>query len=357
MVKPKQPDTGDVLDAAQLPRVTVRDIAREAGVSIATVSRAISNNPTIAQQTRERVLKIALDMGYSPNLFARGLITKRSGIVAVFVNNITNPFYPEVVVKLTRRLQDLNLHTLLFTSDDGEEMERVLPTLRQLNPDLVVILAATVTSGALRTFKDSRTPVILFNRYVKGVATSSVCCDNYQGGRMVALELAKAGHRHLSFIEGLAMASTSSDRRDGFLAGAAEAGLAAPLICADGDFSYETGHAGLKWLFEKGQPIDAVLCANDIVAIGAMDAAKGDLGLTIPRDLSIVGFDDIAMAAWPSIDLTTVRQPMNAMIDCVGDEISRILKSSASESQMHFLPGRLILRGSARLNDNQALGS
>jgi len=144
-------------------RVTVRDIAREAGVSIATVSRAISNDPAIAQDTRNRVLLLASDMGYSPNLFARGLITRRSGIVAVFANNITNPFYPEVMVKLTRRMQDEQLHTMLFTSDENEEVERALPMLRQLNPDVAVILAATMTSKALGNFEDSRTPVILFN--------------------------------------------------------------------------------------------------------------------------------------------------------------------------------------------------
>lgn len=352
MVAAQPPKPGGTPGEARKSRVTVKDIAREAGVSIATVSRAISNAPTIAEQTRERVLKTADDMGYSPNLFARGLITNRSGIVAVFANNITNPFYPEVVVKLTRHLQDLNLHTMLFTSDDGEEMERVLPTLRQVNPDVVVILAATVTSGALAAFRDSRTPVILFNRYVKGVAASSVCCDNYEAGRMVALQLAKAGHRHLGFIEGLAMASTSVDRRDGFMVGAAEAGLAAPLIHAGGDFSYENGQTGLKSLFEKGPPRNAVFCANDIIAIGALDAAKGELGLSVPEDLSIVGFDDIAMAAWPSHDLTTVRQPMSAMIDRVGDEISRVLSSNIHDPQAHFLPGRLVVRGSAKLNQN-----
>ena len=353
MVTPKDPTTSAALGDTLRPRVTVKDVAREAGVSIATVSRAISNDPTIAQQTRDRVLQKAADMGYSPNLFARGLITKRSGIVAVFANNITNPFYPEVVVKLTRRLQDLNLHTMLFTSDDGEEMEQVLPTLRQVNPDLVVILAATVTSGALGAFRDTSTPVILFNRYVKGVAASSVCCDNYEGGRTVALRLAASGHKHLGFIEGLAMASTSVDRRDGFLNGAAQAGLAPPLIHAGGDFSYETGALGIKALVKRNLQLDAVFCANDIIAIGAKDTAQGELAMSVPGDLSVVGFDDIAMAAWPSHNLTTVRQPMNAMIDCVGREISRLLKSDSPAPQQHFLPGRLVVRGSARLNPDQ----
>lgn len=351
MAPPTDPNHGPAPRAAGV-RVTAKDVAREAGVSIATVSRAMSNDPTIAERTRTRVLQQADAMGYSPNLFARGLITKRSGIVAMFANNITNPFYPEVVVKLTRQLQDLNLHTMLFTSDDGEDMDRVLTTLRQVNPDLVVILAATVTSGALRAFRDSHTPVILFNRYVKGAAASSVCCDNFEGGRMVARELARAGYRRLAFIEGLAMASTSADRRDGFMAGAADVGLDPPMIHAGGDFSYESGQIGIKALFAPCEPRpDAVFCANDIIAMGAMDAARGDLGLSVPGDLSVVGFDDIAMAAWPSHDLTTVRQPMRAMIDRVAVEIQRVMYSDAPDPQAHFLPGRLVVRGSARLAD------
>lgn len=331
-------------------RVTVRDIAREAGVSIATVSRAMSNDSAIADATRSRVLEKAAEMGYSPNLFARGLITKRSGIAAVFANNITNPFYPEVVVKLTRKLQRLTLHTMLFASDDGEEMEQVLPTLREVNPDIVIILAATVTSRALHAFQNSRTPVILFNRYVEGVAESSVCCDNFEGGRMVAQRLAGSGHTRLAFIEGMALASTSVDRRDGFLAGAKECGLEPPLVRKGGDFTHETGYRGMQELFDPTAPIDAVFCANDIIAIGAMGAARGPLGLRVPEDLSVVGFDDIAMAGWPSHDLTTVRQPMGQMIEQVGVEVARVLSEDATEPQQHFLPGRLVLRGSARLS-------
>ncbi|WP_158234133.1 LacI family DNA-binding transcriptional regulator [Oceaniglobus indicus] len=346
-------DTQNGADAARPSRVTVKDIAREAGVSIATVSRAISNDPGIAADTRRRVLQKATDMGYSPNLFARGLITRKSGIVAVFANNIINPFYPEVMVNLTRALQDRQMHTLLFTSDGDEQVERALPTLRQLNPDVAVVLAATMTSGALDNFAESRTPVILFNRYVDGAAASSVCCDNFEAGRMVAHRLAASGHRRLAFIEGLATASTNADRRRGFTRGCAEAGLAPPAVHAGGDFTYETGYTGVQALIARTGAIDAVFCANDIIAIGAMDAARGSLGLSIPDDLSVIGFDDIAMASWPSHDLTTVRQPMNAMIDRVMSEIGRIRDSATAPPEKHFLPGRLMVRGSARLNEER----
>ena len=328
-------------------RVTVKDVAREAKVSVSTVSRALSDDPTIARETRDRVLLKAGEMGYTPNLFARSLITRRTGIVAVFANNITNPFYPEVVVKLTRRLQEMNLHTMLFSDDDG--VDGSLPALRQINPDVAVVLAATTTSETLQRFNESRTPIILFNRYIPGAHASAVSCDNVAGGRLVAERLAAAGHRRLGYIEGLGTASTNADRMRGFLEGCTAAGLAPPVVRSGGDFTYESGFEGMKELMARAPDTEGVFCGNDIIAVGAMDAARRDLGLNVPHDVSVVGFDDIALAAWPSHDLTTVRQPMNAMIDRVVAEIERLQGAAPVQPEQYFLPGRLMVRGSARL--------
>ncbi len=330
-------------------RVTVRDIARELGVSVATISRALSPDKVIADKTRSRVMAKAREMGYAPNLFARGLSSQRSGIAALFASNITNPFYPEVVVKLTRRLQDVGLHTMLFTSVDDAGADAALPLLRQYNPDIVIILAASMTPEALNDCVDGHTPVILFNRYIEGARASAVCCDNYEGGYLVATSLAEAGHERPAFISGLEAASTNIDRRRGFCDGCAAAGMPAPQIISGGDFNYATGYEGMKSLASGNDRPDAVFCANDIVAIGAMDAARRDLGLSIPRDLSVVGFDDIEMASWPSHELTTVRQPMNAMIECVIAEMNRLNDKGDTASRDQFLPGRLMVRKSARL--------
>ncbi|WP_193174578.1 LacI family DNA-binding transcriptional regulator [Oricola nitratireducens] len=333
-------------------RVTVKDIAQSLGVSIATVSRALSNDPTIASKTRDRVLEKAAEMGYAPNLFARSLITQRSRIAALFVSNITNPFYPEVVVKLTRRLQGLGLHTMLFTSDGTHGVDEALPLLQQYNPDVAIVLAATMSSDTVRKCVEGRTPVILFNRYVSGANASAVCCDNYSGGYLVATTLAEAGHKTPAYISGLDDASTNVDRLRGFRDGCTAAGLPEPAVISGRDFTYEAGYEGMKELFAGERKPDAVFCANDIVAIGAMDAARRELGFSIPEDVSIIGFDDIAMASWPSHELTTVRQPMNAMIDQVILEIERLLSKEDSEAKEHFLPGRLMIRKSARLKES-----
>ncbi|QPL47272.1 LacI family DNA-binding transcriptional regulator [Halomonas sp. A40-4] len=336
---------------SDISRITVKDIAVEAGVSVSTVSRALANDPVIAKETRERVMMKAKEMGYRPNFFARGLIRQRSGVVALFVNNITNPFYPEVLVKLSRRLQKMKLHTMIFTSDDG--VEDSVPALQEINPDVAILLAATMKADYLQEFNDSNTPVILFNRYVAGASASAICCDNTAGGRLVAERLAQSGYRHLAFIEGLATASTNVDRLAGYLEGIAASGLPDPVIYSGGDFSYENGYAGMRQLYARDQRIDAVFCANDIIAVGASDCIRRELGLRVPEDIAIVGFDDIALASWPSHDLTTVRQPMDDMIDCVITEILRFQQNRSAMPKQYFMPGELIIRGSANLADGR----
>jgi DNA-binding LacI/PurR family transcriptional regulator len=328
-------------------RVTVRDVAEAAGVSVASVSRALSDDPTIAGKTRDKVLEAADRLGYVPNMFARGLVSRQNGIVALFADNITNPFYPEVVVRLTARLQTIGLSPMLMSLDDGGSGAR--RALRRINPDVAVFLTATATSDMLGRLEDEDIPFILFNRYVEGIRASVVACDNRAGGREVALALARAGHQHPAFLGGLPGASTNSDRLQGFLDGCAEAGLAAPLVIPGGSFTYETGYDGLRAVFADAPATDAVFCGNDIIAIGAMNAARQELGLAVGRDLSIVGFDDIAMAAWPEHDLATVRQPMVAMLDRLVAEIERVRSGQDVDPARFFLPGRLIVRGSARL--------
>lgn len=332
-------------------RVTVRDVAEAAGVSVASVSRALSDDPTIAAKTRDKVLQIADRLGYVPNLFARGLVSRQNGLVALFADNITNPFYPEVVVRLTARLQAIGLSPMLMSLDDGGAGAG--RALRRISPDVAVFLAATATSDMLGRLEDYAIPFILFNRYVTGSRASVVACDNRAGGRDVALALARAGHRHPAFLGGLPGASTNSDRLRGFRDGCAEAGLAAPLVIPGEAFTYEVGFDGLRAALAAAPETDAVFCGNDIIAIGAMNAARQAPGRIIGRDLSIVGFDDIAMAAWPEHDLATVRQPMAAMLDRLVAEIERVRAGQNVAPAQYFLPGRLIVRSSARLETGE----
>lgn len=333
-------------------RITARDIAEELGVSISTVSRAFTENAVIAPETRDKVHQAAERLGYQPNPFARSLITRRSKIAGIVVADITNPFYPEVLANLTRRLQDTGLQTMLFFAGSGRMIDDSLPTLLQYSPDVAIVLAATMSSEMVTACRAAGTPVVLFNRYVPGSGAAAVYCDNLDGGRQVADALAAAGHKRLAYIAGLPDTSTNTDRLQGFVDRCRELGLDDPIVEDGGSFTYEAGFTALKRLLDRRNPPDAVFCANDIIAIGALDAARRELGLSVPKELSVVGFDDISMAAWPSYSLTTLRQPMNAMIEMTIDEAQRLLAQPQAQAEEHKIPGRLIRRGSARLEES-----
>ncbi len=333
-------------------RVTARDIARSLGVSISTVSRAFTASAVIKPETRDRVLAEARRLGYTPDSLARGLITRRSSIAGIAVADITNPFYPEILATLTRKLHESGLQSMVFFAGPGRQVDDALPTMLQYNPDVAIILAATLSSETIRTCEQAGTPVVLFNRYVNDADTLAISCDNIGGGRLVADTLLDAGHRRLAYISGLPDTSTNRDRLAGFSDRVRERGADTPMVEEAGAFSYEGGFAALKRLMDRHPPPEAVFCANDIVAIGALDAARVELGMKIPRDLSVIGFDDISMAAWPPYALTTVRQPARTMIDLTLENIERLLSDSSYQPERIFVPGRLIQRSSARLGDN-----
>lgn len=329
------------------PRITVKDLAKSLGMSVATVSRAFYQDSVIAPETRGLVLKRAQEIGYRPNPFAQSLITKRTGIVGVVVSDITNPFYPEVLTRLTERLQAIDMNVMLVASSPSRSIDDAVDLLLTYQPDIAIVLAATLSSAAAKACRDAGTPVVFFNRRA-GEASFSVTCDNVLGGEMVADHLIDRGHRRLAFVAGRADTSTNVDRWTGFRDRARLRGLDEPLDVEAGGFSYERGFAAAAELeTEAGWP-DGIFCANDIVAIGVMDALQRVHGLSVPADLSVVGFDDIAMASWPSHALTTVRQPVDEMLAVTVDLVAALAGGGSEEARAIRIPGTLVERNTTR---------
>lgn len=334
--------------ATRKPRVTVKDLAKDLGMSVATVSRAFYRDAVIAPETRDIVLKRATEIGYRPNPFAQSLITKRTGIVGVVVSDITNPFYPEVLTRLTERLQAIDMNVMLIAASPSRSIDDALGLLLSYQPDIAIVLAATLSSAAAAACRDAGTPVIFFNRRAAEASAFSVTCDNVLGGATVADHLIDRGHTRLAFVAGRADTSTNVDRWTGFRDRVVERGLPEPLDVEAGSFSYEHGFAAAGRLSRAGGWPDGVFCANDIVAIGVMDALQREHGLAIPEDISVVGFDDIAMAAWPSHALTTMRQPVDEMLAVTVELVASLAAGGAEEAKAIKLPGTLIERNTTR---------
>lgn len=331
-------------------RVTVKDLARHLGMSVSTVSRAFYNDAVIAPETRERVLSTASRIGYQPNPLARGLITKSSRIVGVVVSDITNPFYPEVLTSLTERIQAIGFNVMLVVEQPNRPQNDGLDVLLSYHPDIVIILAATLSSDASEACRRVGTPVIFFNRHAADEHSFSVTCDNVGGGAMVADFLLDRGVRRPAFLSGRPDASTNRDRWAGFARRCAERAAPLPSASQGRSFSYEDGYRGALELLRGPARPDALFCANDILAVGALDAIRRDGGLRVPEDVAVVGFDDIAMASWPPYALTTVRQPVDLMIGGTIELAVALTRGEFGQPAAQRHPGTLIERNTTRVS-------
>ncbi len=329
----------------QKPRVTLRDLAADLDMSVSTVSRAFHKYAAIAGDTRRLVLKRATELGYKPNPLARSLITKRTHIVGIVASDITNPFYPEVLNNLTEGLQTIDMSVMLVSASPSRSSDEALRLLLRYQPDIAILLAATLPSAAAQACREAGTPVIFFNRYAQDGVSWAVTCDNTRGGSQIADHLIERGNKRLAYVAGRPDASTTVDRWKGFRRRAVQRGLAVPVREEAGAFSYQAGYAAAMRLFANGPRPDAVFGANDIVALGVMDAARREFSIRIPEDLSVVGFDDIPMAAWPPYSLTTLRQPTAAMIESTVDLVRKLMRRSPLKAEITRIPGELIERG------------
>ncbi|MCB8881122.1 LacI family DNA-binding transcriptional regulator [Acidisoma cellulosilytica] len=326
--------------------MTSRDLARALGVSQSMISRAFSSQASIAPAMRMQIMDAAAAAGYRPNVVARSLSTRRSNIVGIVMAGMTNPFYPELLERLTRALQEVGLQTLLFHAPPGEDVDGQLPLLMQYQVDAVIIASAPISSGMAQTWLATGRPAILFNRSVPGTDVTTVACDNVAGGAAVADLFARLGRKRIGFVGGRADTSTNADRERGFTDRLNALGLPLHAHTAGTDYGYEQGYAATLRI-APSKP-DAIFYANDITALGGMDALRQELRLRVPEDVAVVGFDDIPMAAWPAYRLTTLRQPVEAMIAATVSYLTAHMESAAPP-EIHVLPGQLIERASTGL--------
>jgi DNA-binding LacI/PurR family transcriptional regulator len=293
--------------------VTSYDVARHAGVSQSAVSRCFKPGASVSKKTREKVMASVKELGYQPNAIARGLITRRSNMVAVIVSNLN--FYPEVLSELSARFTERGVHVLLFTLDHESDVGRTLEQVWQYQVDGVVV-AAHLTPEQIQTFDERNVPLVFYNRSYQDIAVSSVSCDQVEGERsLVSLLAADGEHQSFAIVSGPKDSVVSMQRTQGAIDRLTELGLKDILQCA-GDYSYESGRRAVKQLVEeRGSAPDAIICANDMMAFGALDYLRHQLNLDVPGDVSVVGFDGVRAASWSSFDLATIQQPVESMTE------------------------------------------
>lgn len=320
------------------------DVAELAGVSQAAVSRTFTPGASVSEDTRAKVMAAAEELGYRPNVIARSLIRKSTHIIGLVVMRFSNPFYARMIREFTRILQEQGYWTLLLNIAQNQELEETLPMALQYQIDGLIITSATLSSKLAQECARSGTPVVLFNRYATDTNINVVRCDNVDGGRIVADSFLDAGFQRISFIAGEEASSTNRDREYGFVSRLQERGSDLGYRESAGDYSYDLGYAAAERLLQRDDPPEAVFCANDLIAMGAMDLARHKMKIKIPEELAIIGFDDIPSAAWPGYDLTTVRQPVKPLVESTLKVLLDAIQTPEIEAVQRVIAPTLIHR-------------
>jgi LacI family transcriptional regulator len=324
---------------------TSREVAEVAGVSPATVSRVLNGSDKVSLATRQRVLDAMNRVGYRPNAAARRLRTQRTGTIGVVISDITNPFYPQLVEALTAALDEADQHVILWNSAFPGE-DSAVRAVRERSVDGIIFATVVEGSRPLEEALSLGEPVVLLNRTIDGAPCDQVATDNVAGGRLIAEYLHHHGHERIAYIAGPPLPSTSRQREAGFVGRLAELGAALPdERLLRGQYTHDAGRQAMRQLLSLAERPTAVACANDVVAFGALSAARS-MNVAVPRDVWVVGFDDIPMAGWDSFDLTTIRQPIHDMARAAVDLLLERIEDRSLPPRFVGFPNGLVVRGS-----------
>jgi len=325
--------------------VTIKDVARAAGVSPSTVSRALNDSPLIREETKARIRRIAEELGYERNELARGLVMGASGAIGLVIPDITNPFFAEITRGVGEVAHARGYGVILCNTGEDPERERsYIRLLRRKRVDGLILTTVTAEDPYLKTLARSKTPFVLVSRACQVVPAPYVGVDDRLGGRLAVEHLVDLGHRRVGFIGGPQGVQSCVDRLAAFKSVLSERGI--PVRgewIAFSDFTQQAGYRAAKDLLKRGERPTAIFATNDVVALGVLQAAD-ELGIRVPEELSLVGYDDISYASLPRIELTTVAQPSFDMGRIAAEWLISTLAGKRQRRLYRLLTPKLVVR-------------
>jgi LacI family transcriptional regulator len=324
---------------------TIRDVAREAGVSVATVSRVFNDSGPVRAETRQRIIDVARRLRFSPNTAARSLSTRRTNTIGVLLPDLYGEFFSEVIRGIDQTVQQHGCHALVSSShNERSEVEAALRAMRG-RVDGLIVMAPEIDAATLAANVPDRIPLVLLNTPLTDGSYASLDVDNYGGARQVTEHLLGLGHRRIAFIAGGERNHDSQERRRGFRDALARDSAAEALELA-GDFTEAAGFEAARALLADGRLPDAIFAANDSMAVGVL-SALGQRGVRVPDDVAVVGFDDIPIAQYTTPPLTTVRVAIASLGARAAERLFRAIQAPfPAERGQEILPTDLVVRGS-----------
>lgn len=335
--------------------VTIKDIARRAGVSIATVSRVINNKSEgVGRETREKILDIVKELNYYPNRIARGLVTKKTNILGLILPDISNPFFPSLARGVEDTASRYGYNMILCNTDNKKEKEETyISVLKENNVDGILYTSVIRQKDKnVKKLLQSKIPFVLLDRSINVRDIPKVFTDGVSGMQQMINYLIENGHRRIAYISGPKSNSSTEQRLKGYRKALGDAGISADhTIMKDGDYKISSGYKNMLELLDEGGNFSAVACANDLMAVGALEALK-DRGIKVPEEMSITGYDDIYIADVTSPKLTTVAQPKYEM-GCIAAEllVKLVQGEEISEREVVLQPSLVIRESVAKRSD------
>ena len=326
-----------------MPQATILDVAARAGVSKSLVSLVMHDSPSVSEGKRQAVLEAAAALGYRPNAVARSLVQRRTRVLGVMLSDLHNTFFADVLDGVAGRAGERGYKAMLNTGNRAISGEaEAIETLLELRSDGLILAAPRLDAARIAEAARS-VPVVLVARTITASRVDCVSNDDTAGAALAVDHLVALGHRRIAHIDG-GQGAGAQARREGFVRAMRRHGLAGQARTARGDYTEEGGAKGVNALLARGSRPTAIFAANDLSAVGALDALTRR-GLRVPDDISLVGYDNTSLAALRHIDLTTIDQPREAMGRTAVDLLLERLERRRTAARRVVMAPALVVRG------------
>jgi len=326
---------------------TIYEVSKLAGVSLATVSRVMNKNTRVSDKTRDKVLEAMEQLGYRPNTIAQSLASNRSNSIGVLVSELHGPFFGQMMAGIESEIRAAGKHVIITTGHSEIEKEKDgIEFLISRNCDAIIVHAEAVSDEYLTELNKKDTPVYLMSRHVPAMSEQCVSLNNEMGGYLATKHIIEQGHKNIAYITGPQFKADASDRLTGHKRALQEYGIHFnEQLYFEGDFKESCGNDGLKQFINTKLPFDALVCANDEIASGAMKYAR-EHGFKLPEDLSIIGFDNVIFASYLYPKLTTIDNPVNEMGKMAAKLVLKNVYQNKAFEIQHIFEPNLVVRDS-----------
>lgn len=327
--------------------VTLKDVAERAGVSRSAVSRTFTKGASVSAKTRDKVRQAAADLGYSPNVLASSLTTGRTKLIGLVSNNFHNPIFLEVFDLFTKGLQERGLRPLLVNLSNETDPANSVQMLQQYSVDAAIVASSTLPANFAHSFHEAGLRVVhSFGRHVASPLVHVVGIDNIAAGRLAAKTLVARGYQSIAMMAGPESATSTQDRLAGFKAEMSDHPEITYSVSFAESYSFQAGRSEMARLLQ-GDRAQAYFCGDDVLSIGALSAAAS-AGLSVPDDLGLIGVNDMEMARWETFDLTTIRNPIDEIVEASIKLVVAMLEDADVPPQARLFDCRLVERGTLR---------